>query len=782
MPKPTMSHKPSAPESLPKRPLNLINGGIFMVACLLISIVWWVAQHHTQSYAESALRAFQARSLAAVRAAAATVRNLVWNESGNYTPEDSPAFILARTTQALASTQNLLNVMAWTYCTNCAESTLPLPFAHRGSDINFDMLTNLTTATEAVGMHTLPEGTQMLAAWTPLNLSASTWLIGISIPLTDVQAQTQIIFYQQDVTLLASLLSFLIAALAFGAVRLRYRERGIVRRLRDSQARAAEHQTFAEALSDIGMALTSALDLEEVMARILSNVGRVVPHSSVSIMVTDGGTYRLAYGRFPDDKVAHVEHYMLSPELQRIFDEMSRTHQARHIADTETDPRWIQTDRQSWVKSYVGTPILVQDQVIGILNLNSDQRNHFTAQHAELLQVFAVQAGVALQNARLYAESRRYAAELEQRVSARTATLQQRSALFQAIVENMTDGLAYFDLQSWRTLYVNSSFLQLTGYEAEEIVDQSLDFYRRFFQSPEFFDQARLRLRDAIARKGVWQTEFEAVRKDGTTFACALTATVVRDAQNEPIGQLNLLRDVSQEKSLQEQRERFIANASHELRTPITNLKLRLYLAQRDGANRDQHFEVMDRMIKHLTRLVENLLDLPRFERGALTIHRENVNLCDLLKSAVDIHLPRAVECGVRLTLELPKECFTAQLDPTRITQVVDNLLANALNYTAKGGSIRVRLHANTQSLFPSAIISVVDSGIGIAPEALVRIFEPFFREQAAQKVRGTGLGLTIAKQIVELHGGMIRVESQQGVGSTFSVTLPISSVPQPAP
>ncbi len=772
-----MSHKPSVPAHLPKRRLNLINGGVSLVACLLIGMVWWVALHQTQNYADSALRTFQARSLAAVRAAAATVRVLIWDEIGAYTQEDSAAFILARTAQAFASTQKLFNVLVWTYCANCTEAMPSPPFMQRDSAVNLDMLAALTTATEAVGLHTLPEGTQMLAAWTPLNLSAATWLIGISIPLSDVQAQTQITLYQQDAFLLASLLSLLITAIAFAAVRLRYHERGMLRRLRESQARAAEDRTFAEALSAIGMALTSALDLEEVMARILSNVGRVVPHSSVSIMVADGGTYRLAYGRFPDDKVAHVEHYTLSPELQRIFDEMSRTHKTRHIADTETDPRWIHTDRQAWVKSYVGTPILVQDQVIGILNLNSDQRNHFTAQHAELLQVFAVQAGVALQNARLYAESRRYAAELEQRVEARTATLRQRSALFEAIVENMTDGLAYFDLQSWRTLYVNLSFLQLTGYEAEEVVDQSLDFYRRFFQAPELFDQARLRLRDALERKGVWQTEFEAIRKDGTTFICALTATVVRDDQHMPVGQLNLVRDISQEKSLQAQRERFIANASHELRTPITNLKLRLYLAQRDGANRDQHFEVMDRMIKHLTRLVENLLDLPRFERGALTIHRESVNLCDLLKNAVETHLPRAAECGVRLSLDLPEECFTAQLDPIRITQVVDNLLANALNYTPKGGSIQVRLRANAQPLFPSAVISVADNGIGIAPEALVRIFEPFFREQSAQKVRGTGLGLTIAKQIVELHGGMITVESQQGIGSTFSVTLPINGV-----
>lgn len=445
------------------------------------------------------------------------------------------------------------------------------------------------------------------------------------------------------------------AGLIGGAVALNFLDRRRAARSDPpSEAHAQEQHVFAEALGDISLALTSALDFEEVMARIFKNVGRVVPYSSVSVLILDDGTYRLAYGRFPEDTVAHIERYSLSPELREVFYEMARTRQPRLIADTETDPRWIRAERQAWVKSYVGVPLTLHDQVIGVLNLSSDQRNHFTQRHVELLSVFALQAAVALHNARLYAEARRHAAELERRVQERTLQLTQRSALFEAIVENMTDGLLYFDLRTRRALYVNSAFVRMSGCSRDELLDQPLASFKRFFRDPEFFDQAMARLDDANRLGKTWQTDFEAVRADGSVFICMLVATVVRDASGTPIGQLSLVRDVTDERSLQKQRERFIANASHELRTPITNLKLRLYLAQRDPDNRHKHFQVMEQAINHMTRLVENLLDLPRFEKGLLTIRAETVDLCDLLQAAFEMHKPRATERRINFELSLP--------------------------------------------------------------------------------------------------------------------------------
>jgi len=594
------------------------------------------------------------------------------------------------------------------------------------------------------------------------------------VPLQSALAQVEL--HTQSFVLLAAFCTALIFGAALVTWLTSQRERQILRDVRASRRDARKQRAVTEALSEIGLALTSVLEFEEVIERILHSVRRVVPYTSVSIFIADGDAYRLAYGRFPEDEAAHVERYALSPDLRRVFDEMVRTRQTRLIKDTETDPRWITIERQSWVKSYVGVPITVNDQVIGILNLGSDRRHYYTEQHAELLRLFAVQAGIALQNARLYAESRRHAAELERRIQERTLQLTQRSALFEAIVENMTDGLAYFDLRTRRALYVNTAFARIAGCAKEELLDQPMEAFKRFFRDPRLFEESMARLRDTSKLGTTWKVEFEAVRADGSAFICALTATVVRNAEGTPIGQLNLVRDVTDERALQKQRERFIANASHELRTPITNLKLRLYLAQRDPNNLSKHFAVMESMVVHLTRLVESLLDLPRFEQGTLILRRETVNLCDLLRTAFEMHQPSAAERQIAFHLSLPERCVSVSADPMRLMQVMDNLIANALNYTPSGGAVRVALSLQTEDEPKMACIRVIDNGIGIPSEALDNIFEPFFRARTVQNVRGTGLGLTIAKQIVELHGGSIFIESQEGVGSTFTVQLPLVS------
>lgn len=730
-------------------------------------LVWLVALDHMQRERQLALAALEQRSRSALQHTAQVLRSLLGQQVSTLTPKDANALVAEQVEHVLAAAQVFSDVTIWVYCLTCQTE----PFSQeRTSEPPADLMTK----PDGFGEYAAENGVSMLAAWTTLDTSAQTWRIGISLPLSDALAHVAL--HAQSIGLFAALCSLLIVSIALTVWLTARRERNVLRHLHLSQRDARAQRAIAEALSDVSLALTSALKIEDVMERILQNVGKVVPYNSASILVADDGTYRLAYGRFPENPIAYVEQYVLPESLSRIFDEMARTKQVRLISDTETDPRWIATERQAWVKSYIGVPITVHDQMIGILNLSSAQRNHYTEQHAELLRLFAVQAGVALHNARLHSELRSHAAELERRVQERTLQLTQRSALFEAIVENMTDGLAYFDLRTRRTLYVNAAFLKLTGCSKDELLDQPLETYRRFFKDPAFFEEAQARLRNANRLGTTWQTEFEAIRADGSPITCMLSATVVCNAEGVPTGQLNLVRDITDERTLQKQRERFIANASHELRTPITNLKLRLYLAQRDPSNLRKHFEVMEHMVAHLTRLVENLLDLPRFEQGTLILRRETVNLCDLLRTAVETHQPRATERQIALHLSLPRRCVSANVDPMRLTQVMDNLITNALNYTPSGGEVRVQLSLQPEDEPSIALISVADNGIGIAPEALVHIFEPFFRAQGVQNVRGTGLGLTIAKQIVELHNGAITVQSQLGVGSTFTVQLPLIS------
>ena len=237
-----------------------------------------------------------------------------------------------------------------------------------------------------------------------------------------------------------------------------------------------------------------------------------------------------------------------------------------------------------------------------------------------------------------------------------------------------------------------------------------------------------------------------------------------------PVRAVTLICDVSQERALQDQKDRFIANASHELRTPLTNMKMRLYLLHRQPERFAEHLEVLDIVTNRMERLVDELLDQSRFERGVIALERKPVDLRQLLLTALDVQRPTAENQGLSLIGNLPDEQVVAIVDGGRITQVVTNLISNAINYTAAGGTITIDLERQDDQ----ALIHVRDTGIGIPQAMLSQIFEPFFRVNEAV-ARGTGLGLTISREIVRRHRGDITVRSTDGEGSTFTVQLPLA-------
>ena len=226
------------------------------------------------------------------------------------------------------------------------------------------------------------------------------------------------------------------------------------------------------------------------------------------------------------------------------------------------------------------------------------------------------------------------------------------------------------------------------------------------------------------------------------------------------------------------QQRDFAAQASHELRTPITAIQgyLELVLESTDLSGEDRgYLEVVLRATERLSRLVGDLLMVNKVEVGQLMLDPEPVALTDLLRGACQLHEAAASRKGLRLLVDVPEELPTLDLDRARIGQVLDNLLSNAIKFTDAG---EVRLGATV--LHDHVRISVTDNGIGIAEGELAQVFERFFRSSHSVKmaVPGTGLGLAIAKSIVELQGGELSVSSQEGVGSSFSMTLPLQKEP----
>jgi len=231
-----------------------------------------------------------------------------------------------------------------------------------------------------------------------------------------------------------------------------------------------------------------------------------------------------------------------------------------------------------------------------------------------------------------------------------------------------------------------------------------------------------------------------------------------------------VVRDITEEKQLEEQKSKFIANASHELRTPLTNLKTRLYLLRRQPERSQEHLGVIERVTGRMAQLVDDLLDVTRFERGAIQLAEQVVTLQGIVRDVVEMQRPEAARKQIALTLEMQPEPVRVVGDADRLTQVMVNLVINAVNYTPDSGSIFICLNIENNL----AQIRIIDTGMGIGPEHMRRIFEPFFRASEGA-VRGTGLGLSISREIARLHGGDIVVHSEVAKGSTFILSLPLA-------
>ncbi len=239
-------------------------------------------------------------------------------------------------------------------------------------------------------------------------------------------------------------------------------------------------------------------------------------------------------------------------------------------------------------------------------------------------------------------------------------------------------------------------------------------------------------------------------------------------------------KELERLKKLDRMKTEFVANISHELRTPLAAIKAysETILDSLDMLDPETLKDFMDTIHKqsiHLENLLNELLDFSRLEQKTLKLEKEEVNIVDVVRDAVESLKEKAENNGVRLEFEAEEEEIKAFIDPKRIRQVLINLIDNGIKFSkrdAKDKFVKVRVEKKEDSV----LISVEDNGLGIPKDKFDKIFDKFYRvdQSLTYEISGTGLGLTVAKEIVELHGGKIWVESEEGVGSTFFVELPL--------
>jgi PAS domain S-box-containing protein len=288
-------------------------------------------------------------------------------------------------------------------------------------------------------------------------------------------------------------------------------------------------------------------------------------------------------------------------------------------------------------------------------------------------------------------------------------------------------------------------------------------------------------------------------RRDGTTFPMELAVSEFHSGSRQFF--TGIVRDITERKKLEDQlrqrleelaeadrqKNEFLAMLGHELRNPLGPMRNALYIMKRagpDARTAEEAHGLIERQLQHLVRLVDDLLDISRIIRGRIELHRERIDLSAVVRRAVETAQPVIDAHGHVLEVSLPAEPVYVVGDLIRLAQVVSNLLGNAAKYSAKHGRIRVAMVRENGE----AAVRVEDEGEGIAPELLPRIFELFVQGEhtLARSQGGLGIGLTLVRRLVEMHGGTVAAESRgRGQGSRFTIRLPAlraETVPESSP
>jgi PAS domain S-box-containing protein len=359
---------------------------------------------------------------------------------------------------------------------------------------------------------------------------------------------------------------------------------------------------------------------------------------------------------------------------------------------------------------------------------------------------------------------------------------QAQSARLAAIIESSDDAIIGTDLDRTITSW-NGGAERLFGYTAPEVVGQPVS---QLMPTDRRDEETEMLLR-LCQGEPVEHVETVRITKDGHLIDVSLTMSPIRDGSGRIVGASKIARDITERKRLEQERRRrldelaesnrrkdeFLAMLAHELRNPLAAISNAAQLAAMTGARDhiDWCLDVISRQVKHLARLIDDLLEVSRVTQGRIQLRKEWLDLAGVLQSAT-VSARALIDARQQiLTVDIP-ETLGVQADPVRLEQIVANLLTNAAKYTGPGGQIWLSAAREGESI----IIKVRDTGIGIEPDQLPHIFELFAQghHSLARSDGGLGIGLTLVRTLTEMHGGSVTAASTgPGTGSEFVIRLP---------
>jgi PAS domain S-box-containing protein len=439
------------------------------------------------------------------------------------------------------------------------------------------------------------------------------------------------------------------------------------------------------------------------------------------------------------------------------------------VPDVETDNSIAGTPaledlRKSGIRAVQSTPLFSRSgKLLGMISTYWRQPHQPLERELRLLDVLARQAADLMERLRTQAER----IESERR--------------FRTVIEQIIDYAIFTTDVEGRPTSWNEGVKRVLGFDEHEFLGQ--DVTQAMFTSEDLQSGVPQRKMAEAAATGRASSDQWMLRKDGTRFYAMGTTTAQRNEAGELVGFTKVKRDQTDRKRLEDEllaadrrKDEFLAMLSHELRNPLAPISMGLELMKtlRDDPDQSEKIRrLIERQTRQLITIVDDLLDVSRFTTGKLELRKRRVRLADVVQSAVEASQPLIAQARHELTVDIPEPPIDLDADPHRLAQVVSNLLNNAAKYTPDGG----RIWLTTEAQGDEVVISVKDTGIGIATEMQEGIFDMFtqIKHPVNHGTAGLGIGLTLAKSLVQMHAGSIEVYSEGGgKGSEFRVRLPL--------
>ncbi len=551
--------------------------------------------------------------------------------------------------------------------------------------------------------------------------------------------------------------------------------------LEEANDQVYDEKERLEVVHKITLALTETLDLNEIISRALEMSSTNLGVSRGSIMLREQQSGELVCRAVLQDRgvVRSASQPIVFHNGGGLSGWVLNHQEPTRIDDVRLDKRWvIEAGRADDVRSVAAVPLMTRDATLGVLILTSPKISHFTEAHMRLLATIANEVAIAINNATLYS----YITEMASRLADLLEQQREETSKSRAILQSVTEGVIVLD-EERRIALFNPAAENVLGIPSAEVLNQSMAILASFGHDEQQRKRAGLiyhglgeGLEKAGEQQGIYSMSLVLPEPD-QTIVVNIARVIGPDDQR--YGDVAVLRDVTREIEADRTKREFISKVSHELRTPLTAIKghVDLLLIGSLGslnATQNECLQVARKNANRLRDLIEDILDISRIESGKIKLYFGEVSIPAIINDVVQSLGLEAKNKNMQVVLELDDTLPTVIADQRRLTQVVLNLFSNAVKYTYAQGTITVRAFLNPASMMQ---IEVEDNGVGMSPEQLAKLFQPFYRADnpLRDEVSGTGLGLSIAKSMIEQHGGEMWVQSEQGKGSTFSFIIPLT-------